>query len=882
MVARFSSSLWVRALSIAAVLAAPFVPPMQDEGEGRAVVYVVDRSASVGEAGRAAAEGFVREAFERRGGTRVGLVAFAAHPELWIPVGDDRPMPVLSEARDGAGSDLGGAVRLAAAALPTTGQRRIVLLSDGHGTRGDALAEVRAAEREGITVDTVPIGSTTVSEPVVARVGVREGRVAEGEPATVTAHLRGPAGQSFTLRWTRDGREIQKSAITFDPFGVAEATLNDPRPGSGVHVYEAALLTGSADGASVLYGDGKRGLAAVSVGGKPRVLVLTIDGACPGILDDALARAEVDKQIVTLGDQPFPDAATLSGADLVVLADVPLAPTSDAATSSGLTPKNQEALIDFAQKGGGVLVTGGAFGFSPEYGAAPLARMLPVEIEDQGQVEDPKVAMAIMLDRSGSMGAMVGTHTKIQLAVEAALAAASTLRPDDILALGSVDEKTHWNEPLGPVSDLDGRKAQIRAIDAGGGGIYVYTALADAYGVLKGAGAAVRHVILFSDTADSEEQTESCYYTACGSEPRTAIGLAELARKTGITTSVVGIGLESDSDTEFLRKLAAASGGRFYLTSDASDLRRIFISEARVAARSNLREGPVAVRVSEAHPILAGVDLTAMPALGGFVEAKRRPLTDNALVTRDDDKPILSSWRYGLGQVVALTTDLRGDWKGSWSHFAGAGQVLRQAVRFAMRRHGSAGADLRVAVHERSAEATLDLSEPAGEPAELPTQVEAYAFAEDGSMHAVPTSFERAAPGRWTVRARMHGEPFVILRARDAGGGLVAEAIGASDSAGELASLGADERALRDLAREGSGVFSPEPTDTLRAEGPVRGEPVPLWPFVLLLAAALVCVDLWLRRLGRKRAPYTLPALDLAPTLPIVDEPLDDAPAQAA
>jgi uncharacterized membrane protein len=881
MAARFSSSLWVRGLSIAAVLAAPLVPPMRDGGEGRAVVYVVDRSASVGEAGRSAEESFVREAFQKRGETQVGLVAFAAHPELIIPVGADRPVPYLSEARDGAGSDLGGAVRLAAAALPGVGQRRIVLLSDGQATRGDALAEVRAAEREGILVDTVPVGATTVSEPVVARVNVREGRVAEGEPATVTAHLRGPSGQSATLRWTRDGREIRKSQISFDPFGVAEATLNDPHPGSGVHVYEAALLTGASDAASVLYGDGKRGLAAVSVGGKPRVLVLTIDGACPGILDDALARAEVDKQVVTLGDQPFPDAATLAGADLVVLADVPLAPVSDAEAASGLTPKNQEALIDFAQKGGGVLVTGGAFGFSPEYGAAPLARMLPVEIEDQGQVEDPKVAMAIMLDRSGSMGAMVGTHTKIQLAVEAALAAASTLRPDDILALGSVDEKTHWNQPLGPVSGLEARKSQIRSIDSGGGGIYVYTALADAYGALKGAGTAVRHVILFSDTADSEEQTESCYYTACGSEPRSAIALAELARKTGITTSVVGIGLETDSDTDFLRKLAAASGGRFYLTSDAADLRRIFISEARVAARSNLREGPVPVRVSEAHPILAGVDVSAMPALGGFVETRRRPLSDIALVTRDDDKPILASWRYGLGQVVALTTDLRGDWKGSWSHFAGAGQVLRQAVRFSMRRHGAAGADLRVALHERSAEATLDLSEAAGDPGEAPALVEAQAFAEDGTMHTVPAALERSAPGRWTVRAKMHGEPFVILRARDAGGGLVAEAIGVSDASGELASLGADDRALRDLASEGGGVFRPEPADTLRVEGPVRGQPVPLWPFVLLLAAALVCVDLWLRRLGRKRAAYALPVLEFSQA-PAIVAPAIEAPAQAA
>jgi hypothetical protein len=40
----------------------------------------------------------------------------------------------------------------------------------------------------------------------------------------------------------------------------------------------------------------------------------------------------------------------------------------------------------------------------------------------------------------------------------------------------------------------------------------------------------------------------------------------------------------------------------------------------------------------------------------------------------------------------------------------------------------------------------------------------------------------------------------------------VAEAIGASDTAGELAAVGSDDRALRDLAREGDGMFGPDPS----------------------------------------------------------------------
>jgi uncharacterized membrane protein len=652
--------------------------------------------------------------------------------------------------------------------------------------------------------------------------------------------------------------------VKLDDVGAGEAAIADPRPAPGIHVYRAQI-TEASQGGPTFAADGPSLTTAVTVGGKPRVVVITIDGTCPAILCDALDKADVDRQVVTL-PEGMPDAVALSGADLVVLADVPLEAVATAASGEGLTPAAQAALIDYAQKGGGVVVTGGAFGMAPEYAGTPLARMLPVEIEDKGQIEDPKIAMAIMLDRSGSMGARVGTHTKLQLAVEAALAAAATLRGDDLLALGSVDEETHWDHPFGPVSGLAARRETIRSIDVGGGGILVFTALVDAYGALRHAPAPVRHVILFADTADSEEQVESCQ-RGCTEAPRTAIELAEAAHRTGITTSVVGIGREEDSDTPFLHKLAASGGGRFYRTDDGADLRRIFVSETRVAARSNLRDGPVDVRVSEDHPILAGVDLDKMPPLGGFVETKRRATAAVALVTREDDKPILASWRYGLGQVVAITTDLRGDWNGSWSHFAGAGQVLRQMTRFAMRKHSSGNADMRVTVGDHGAEATLDLAEPTGEPAAAPSTIEAFAVSEDGTAHPLPfgATLERLAPGRFRAHARTAGEPFVVVRARDANGGFVGEAIGRLDGAEELATLGPDERALEDLARAGSGLYAPDAEQTLRSGGPRGREPVPVWPWMLLGSAILVCIDLWLRRSGKGRVAFALPAVAAAP-----------------
>lgn len=171
--------------------------------------------------------------------------------------------------------------------------------------------------------------------------------------------------------------------------------------------------------------------------------------------------------------------------------------------------------------------------------------------------------------------------------------------------------------------------------------------------------------------------------------------------------------------------------------------------------------------------------------------------------------------------VVAITTDLRGDWNGSWSHFAGAGQVLRQMTRFAMRKHSSGTADLRVTMSDHGAEATLDLADPTG-------------------------------------------EPLVVVRARDAKSGFVGEATGRLDGGEELATLGPDQRALEDLADAGHGLYAPSAGETLRSGGPRGREPIPVWPWVLVGSAVLVCIDLWLRRAGKSKSAFALPALAAA------------------
>lgn len=350
----------------------------------------------------------------------------------------------------------------------------------------------------------------------------------------------------------------------------------------------------------------------------------------------------------------------------------------------------------------------------------------------------------------------------------------------------------------------------------------------------------VRHVILFSDTSDSEEQEEQ-------GTGKTCEALAKEYRAKGITTTVVGIGEAEAPHTPFLRRLAAASGGRFYITSEGTDLRRIFLSETRVLAQSNLREKSVRVAATGAHPVLEGVDTAKLPALAAFVETGRRAGADTALVL-EDGRPMLATWRYGLGKVGAITTDLYEGW-GAWANVPEGAQTLKQTVRHLLRQKSVHRADARLKLQDRVVDLELEMPEGATEEA---TAVELFAIEKSGASHKIAARLEKRGPGRWTVRGMSNGEPVVIARARDSRGALVAEAVAQQDRVPELSGDGADMSYAQQLARAGDGRLAPTPEQSLARTSKPGKELTPSWPYALLAGAILVVLDLILRRFGTR------------------------------
>src|SRR5690606_8551627 len=100
-------------------------------------------------------------------------------------------------------------------------------------------------------------------------------------------------------------------------------------------------------------------------------------------------------------------------------------------------------------------------------------------------------------------------------------------------------------------------------IESMGGGIFVYEALVTAGKELMKADQLTKHIILFSDAADSEK-------------PGNYQSLLKKYESSGITVSVIGLGTRADPDAVLLEDIAKRGSGNIMFTTDPQELPRLF------------------------------------------------------------------------------------------------------------------------------------------------------------------------------------------------------------------------------------------------------------------------------------------------------------------
>ncbi|MGI8586703.1 MAG: VWA domain-containing protein [Chloroflexia bacterium] len=806
--------------------------------DNMAVVFLLDRSDSVPAAQQDEAVGFVRQALPSIGKhDQAAVVAFGGDAVVDRPLNNDTTLPDVTSKPVSSFSNLAEAIRLGTALIPPDAQGRLVLLSDGNENLDSAESAARLAAARGVKLDVLPLAVPPGREVLVDNLEA-PGNVREGERFDLRITIRSTGETSATIRLLADGGLIGTQDVRLS---AGTTTFVQPvvGAGKGFHSYQVEV---SPPAGADTRPENNQYSAYSFVSGKPRALLVEghPDEAAP--LKAALTAAGVDSDVTPDASLPL-DLKKLAVYEAVVLVDVPLPELAQ-----GAQPALQTYVRDL---GRGLIVVGGEESYGAGgYSRSLLEQMLPVTMDLPSQLEIPAVAMALVIDRSGSMeetqggsGAAAGM-SKIELAKEAAYQAINQLNTRDSVGVVTFDTQAAWVVPLQKMGDPEALRSQLATIGPGGG-TYIYSGLAAAVDALEKSNARGKHIVLLTDGQSGGGDYE---------------GLLKRMDTAHITLSTVGLG--SDVDGGLLGSLASKGGGTFYNTLDAGSLPAIFAHESHLASRSYLIEHQFVPKRNAPSPILQ--DIADTPPLLGYVGTTIRPAAVQALVS-DIGDPLLAHWQYGLGRVAAWTSDAKGRWAKDWVGWSGFPTFWGAAARWAMGTDNSGGLQARVDLQDNKGLVSLDAVDGTGSPINgLHPAALVVPPASATSAVSSALNLRQTAPGHYEGQFAVGGEGAYLVRVQSGGaadnsGTPVPSPGGGAQTVGLVVPYSPEYRALpgnngllgrltattggRALTDDASGAAT-----VFRHDLPPVSRATDLWPLLLLLAILLLPFDIGVRR----------------------------------
>lgn len=726
------------------------------------------------------------------------------------------------------GTDIAGALELAAAMAPPNAATRIVLISDGNETRGDALSMAR--ELAGGTVGGLNGGAGGVDSAVRSGRGrgagsgvgvggiavdvsplsynVRRGVVLEGLDAPPAA----PAGATVTLRAVLRSADQTRGTLRLlrdgEPVRIGEAGdtstgrrielrrgenvefMNVELGGSGVHRFEAVFEPDDDEAGVVVVNNRASAFTLTPTAGS----VLVIDGGEGGsddgidiggrsdLLAAALSSVGLDVRVVPGSRMPA-DLLELQAFNLVILNDI----------AASELPSGADAVLAayVTELGGGLVMSGGVNSFGPGGWKGTLIEpILPVLLDLPERLIRPDAAVVLVLDNSGSMrrSVMGSSRSQQDIANEGAALAVLSLDARDLVGVVVFNHESWELVRLGPNVDSQETARKVRGIRPGGG-TNIPPALRIAMQRLSDVDADLKHVILLTDGI-SENQHQ-------------IPGIAQQMRDAGIRLTTIGVG--DDIDSRSLFEAAEIGGGRYFPVLDPAMLPRVFLRAMNVVRTPMVREQPfVPIVPATGSPMVEGLIGIegGIPALGGLTLTQRRvdaTVVDAMLAPSAEGEalPLLSYWNAGVGRVGAFTSDTH-RWASGWSDWPGYTRLWAQVARQLSRPQADRRQTFVTQISGGVLRIRLEARDDADEPIDG-LRVPANVYAPDGTRSALrlvqtgPGEYEASMPavlsGTYLVTAtprlgeralppllggatRAAGEEFRMLRSNT---GLLAE-----------------------------------------------------------------------------------------------------------
>jgi Ca-activated chloride channel homolog len=778
------------------------------------VMVLADLSDSAPESATIQASNFWQQV-QLRTSTRskAGLGSFTGTNHVVIPIGQKTDGFPLRKPGQGGETDVASALLSAWQHMPSDTINRVVVLSDGNETTGDALAAARRASQHGLRVFTVPYQAESKPEVLLEDLAVPN-EIKKGQSFAVSAVAHSTVDTPGTFTLFRDGFKVQEKQIELKA-GPNTLTFQETKAKEGLIKYELRVKA-----EKDFFTDNNVSAGIVHVAGEPKVLLLEGSERDARFLARALEAENIRVEIREGKGMPG-TLEELAGYDAILLSDVP---------ATDLSVRQMNLLRSYIEDlGGGFVMIGGqeSFGLGGYYRTS-IEDALPVRMRSEKKKDTPSLAMMVVIDKSGSM-----EGDKIQLAKEAAIAAVEVLSDRDYVGVLAFDGDPYVIAELQSAANKLGIVQSIERIDASGG-TSMYPPMEQAYQSLLGVTAALKHCIILTDGV---------------SQPGDFQGITGQMAGEQMTVSTVAVG--TDIDAELLQSIARWGKGRYYQTTDPHDIPQIFTKETMTAAKSSLIEEPFAPQVLRDDQVVRSIDWKNAPFLFGYVVTSAKPTANVSLITERGD-PLYASWRFGLGKTAAFTSDAKSRWAADWVRWPGYGQFWAQVIRDVMRSTHNRGAETTIALKSGAGRITIDNTDENGIFInDLKTS--AQLIKPDLSLQSV--TFRQTAPGRYEAEMPMKETGSYLFKIRQTRGADTEEVVSDFTRAVTLSykpeyrHLGINHDFLKELSRGSGGQYNASTDEIFKISDadkvPVRKR---LWPWLLSIALVLFVFDVALRR----------------------------------
>lgn len=722
------SATRMRMASVALLTLALAEPMISIQDTASSTIFVIDRSSSLDLGAASSISDWVNQALDTAGsGDRATVISFGASPELtgsFVQSGDVAIPAAEDLGVDPDATNIESALSMARA-LPISGDRRLVLISDGAENGGSAINQASQLAADQIPVDVLSVEGIGADDFRIEGL-TSPATIWTGEMASVLISVASAIETTGSIEIIVDDEDPVVREAVFSG-GISSQTVNVGELSPGFHSVKLRVAPGSGTDRFLENNEASR---SIVVRDAPSLLLVSAERS-----DSTFLRASLEEhgaRVTSTRPGGIPERLSdLSVYDVVLLNNVPAAE---------LTVGQVAALNSLTREfGRGLIVIGGTSAYGPGgYASTALEEILPVSVKVTEGKEQQRVALMLIVDKSGSMATgPLQTSSKIDMAKEAVRLAGGALSDGDEIGILVFNDKQQWIVKLEVIDGPDDRARISAAVDTitSDGGTEIYPALDVGFDEISQSDADVRHVVLLSDGKSSTGTPES--YEKLITE----------IRDSNTTLSTIAIG--DDADTDLLQFLAEKGNGNYHPTERPEDIPLLTLAEAQSAGSQSVFRGafwPIQIASS---PIMADFEPESLPIIGGYDFSEPKPNAQVILTSARDD-PLLAKWQLGLGRVVSWTADDGVDFAADWRAWDGYGEFWASVVRWSLPDPENGPVTVDVAREGSDALVTVTTQSVIGDYVDLST-ARATITAPDGAV-TTDLPLYQSAPGEYQIR----------------------------------------------------------------------------------------------------------------------------------